>query len=143
MRGRKMLLPGLGILFMGIAVIVGIRLWPRRVTLDFQELGAVRTLKNLINADPVKDADSAMAVQDYRLIAVSGYAPIVPATKPVFDRYMKGFCDYRVIPFTSDASGADTWRLNEAATKYAERYNQRLSERLSPEEICPGPRSQP
>ena len=91
----------------------------------------------------MKDADSAVAKKDYRLIAISGFAPIVPAPKPVFDRYREGFCDYRVIPFTSDTGDNDTWKLNEAAFKYAERYNQRLAEQLSPEEICPDSKSKP
>ena len=132
MRRRKSLLLGLGLLLLGIAIIVALRLWPRLATLDFQELGAANTLKTIKNADPVKDADSAVVAKDYRLIAVSGYVPIVPAPKPVHERFMKSLCDYRVIPFTSDAGGDDTWRLNEAAMKYAERYNQRLAERLSP-----------
>jgi hypothetical protein len=75
--------------------------------------------------------------------AISGYAPMVPAPQPVFERYMKGFCNYRVIPYTNDAGGNDIWRLNEVAMKYAKRYNQRLAERLNPKEICPGPKSQP
>jgi hypothetical protein len=143
MRKRKSLLLGLGIFLMGMAVIVAFRLWPTLAALDSQELGAARTRKAIEKSDPVKDADTAIASKDYRLIAISGYAPIVMAPQPVFERYMKGFCNYRVIPYTSDAGGNDTWRLNEVAMKYAERYNQRLAERLSPKEICPGPKSQP
>jgi hypothetical protein len=136
MHTRKRLLLGLGMLLIGIAIAVW--LWPSPTPIDPQERGAAGTLKTLKDADPVKDADSAVAAKDYRLVAVSQFVPIIPGTpRPIFERFKKGLCAYRVIPFTSDAGGNDTWRLNEAAKKYAERYNQRLAEHLSPEEICP------
>ncbi len=98
---------------------------------------AVRALQRLQLADAAQDADAAVARRDYRLVAVALFVPVIPAGEPVPERYVKGLCSHRAIPFTSDSGGEAVWRLNAYAEEYARRYNERLLERMGVETVCP------
>ena len=89
---------------------------------------AVRSLRWLDSADPERDLGAAWARGDRRFVGVYGYAAITPGVEHALalrqsTRYLAG---------TSDAiEGREHLRLCRLATRYAERYNQFLLQRLS------------
>lgn len=135
-KGKKILILTIAISALSLTVALLV-LWPRDYPSDIREVRTLTVLRALEHADPSADADQAVARGDYRLVALSGHGPVIPAPQTVQDRFMEGLCDYRVIPFTCDAGGELTWRLNGVAYNYAKEYNVRLVDRAGVETVCP------
>jgi hypothetical protein len=87
----------------------------------------VSLLKWLDNADPERDARSALEKHDFRLRAVYGYALIVPGVDTSsYGQYEKKY-GFNPIMGTSDVRrSAEHARLNKRAYDYALRYNRTI-----------------
>jgi hypothetical protein len=135
-KSKKWLVLGAIISAVGITAAF-LLLWSRYSPSDFPQARRLRALHALERAQPSADAADAAARGDYRLVAISGYAPIIPVPQSVEDRVMKGLCDYRFIPFTYDAGDELTLRSNGVAWKYAKQYNALLLDRVGVDTVCP------
>jgi len=83
-------------------------------------------LKKLKIDNAVPDAKKAIAINDFRLLAVRGYTIEVPGIKESVSKIEKKF-GIKIIEGTSDAfEGPEHKYLNEIARKYAEQYNQTI-----------------
>jgi len=135
-KGRKILalVTAVSAVCLTVAFLV---FWPGDSPSDLAQVRIRHVLGALEHAQPLADADRAAARGDYRLVAISGYGPVIPAPETVQDRVMKDLCDYRFVPFTSDAGDELTWRLNGVAWNYAKEYNARLVDRAGVNTVCP------
>ena len=82
-------------------------------------------------ANPEKDCMRAIGKDDLRFVGVAGYALIVRGVADYDSRYWKTNA-VKVIAGTSDAGNRP---LNDAATKYALRYNKQLLNYLATHKI--------
>jgi hypothetical protein len=78
-------------------------------------------------ANPEEDCRRAIARHDLRFVGVAGYALDVPGVADYQTRYWKTN-GVKVIARTSDVGDLE---FNEAARKYARRYNEQLLKHLS------------
>ena len=98
--------------------------------LEFQQAHAQRTITDSPKiavphpdkANPEKDCMRAIGKNDLRFIGVAGYALIVPGVADYHSRYWKTN-GVKVIAGTSDVGNRP---FNDAASKYALRYNKQL-----------------
>ena len=87
----------------------------------------VITVPHPETADPEEDCRRAIARHDLRFVGVAGYALDVPGVADYQTRYWKT-PGVKVIARTSDVGDL---AFNEAARKYARRYNVQLLKHLS------------
>ncbi len=84
----------------------------------------VALLKWIESADPIKDAQDALEINDHRLMAVYGFVLTIPGVQP--DKYIqfKEFYGVKPIKGTSDHLANDEHvRLNKLAIAYSLEYN--------------------
>ncbi len=97
--------------------LVGVICWRVHAA---QIAGRTLELKRMEFADPVADANSAIANKDYRFVGICGYAIDVPGV----DSDLQSRCGVLPISGTSCCiMSKEEWRLTEIAYKYADKYN--------------------
>ena len=91
----------------------------------------IESLRWVETADPINDADQAIKAKDFRLLGIAGRGVSVPGLpEDSYWLYTKKY-GINVIKGTSDIVwGGEHSKLIEAATRYAETYNNRLLESL-------------
>ena len=88
---------------------------------------SVVKLRWLEYADPIVDAQKALASNDYRLVGVYGYVVSIPGVEMAQWLTYQQRYGLRPIEGTSDAlEGEEHARLVRKATEYAERYNKHV-----------------
>jgi hypothetical protein len=80
-------------------------------------------LRKLAQSNPVKDFAAAKQNGDLRLLAVMGYARVVPGV-PEYDKKYAKYIGVKVIPGTTDAiTSPEQGRILDAVDSYAVKYN--------------------
>jgi hypothetical protein len=88
---------------------------------------SVAKLRWLEHADPIVDAQNALASKDHRLVGVYGYTLSAPGIETSQQRTYQERYGIRPIEGTSDALESEEHeRLVRKATEYAERYNRHM-----------------
>jgi hypothetical protein len=92
-----------------------------------QDSASVAKLRWVEYADPIVDAQNALASNDHRLVGVYGYVVSIPGLDiSQWPDYQQRY-GLRPIEGTSDAlEGEEHARLVRKATEYAERYNRHV-----------------
>ena len=86
---------------------------------------------SLLQLDPARELERAIAGGDWRFVGVAGYVVIAPGVAFSDSLYPKDLKEIRVIEGTSDfVIGEAGERLNRVAAQYAEQYNRLLLKRL-------------
>lgn len=95
-----------------------------RVTPDSASVAKLRWVEH---ADPIVDAQNALASNDHRLVGVYGYVVSIPGVEmSQWLTYQQRY-GLRAIEGTSDAlEGEEHARLVRKATEYAEHYNKHV-----------------
>jgi hypothetical protein len=92
-----------------------------------------RMADSLNRADVVTAVDVALKKGDRRLLGVMGYALVVPGVPRDEEVTLREKHGVRILEHTSDARhGEDHAAWNDAAARYAERYNRELLRRGIP-----------
>jgi hypothetical protein len=111
------------LLFACIGCIVAQSVYAQRTITD----SPVVTVRHPAAANPEEDCKRAIGRHDLRFVGVAGYALDVPGVADYQTRYWKSN-GVKVIARTSDVGDL---AFNEAARKYARRYNAQLLKYLS------------
>ena len=120
------------VIMISILISIALLAWGAEVSY----FGPRRLLHRLEAADPVTDADSAVARRDFRFISVDGWAYV--ADSAVRDSVARS-CRVYNIPYTAHVFRSEDdvrARLTNVARQYSRRYNQRLVERLPLSRLC-------
>lgn len=116
--GRKSMRVRL-IVILGVAAVVAL--------VSYELLGPRVVLHHYSHADPIADADKAVKLGDFRLVAVQGRSTHVPGAVSILGQGPALRCATRIIPFTSDTIVNTVIReLNGVSWTYARLYNVRL-----------------
>ena len=99
-------------------------LHPRRAELDRHFAERAAQLQWVRGADPVADAERALAAGDTRILGVREYSVRFPGF--VLGFYPHEGCSWRAIEGTGDFLNQELRELQELAAAYAATYNERV-----------------
>lgn len=92
-------------------------------------------LRRLEHADPSRDLQGAISVNDLRFIGIMGYALEVPGVEHYHERYASS-SGVKIVEGTSDVIyGVEHRRLIDIAREYAEKYNRLLLRYLENQQL--------